>query len=232
MVIRDSPPEILQDLTAPLGTVETNGLEPLEREAYQRLAQSLRSFQLHRHTVFLLVSATHGEGTSTVARKLAATLIKTNQETVLLVDTNLRSPNQHVVFHTAQSPGFSDVGSHAFRRITGNGGQPGLFLLPCGDSTQDKPQLLADSALRPALGEWRASFNWIILDGAPITVYTDSAVLAGLVDGVILVIEAEKTRWEVAEQAKRILEDAGGRVLGCVLNRRKYHIPSSIYRRL
>ena len=240
MVLRDSPPRNPREqqgrqstgLTAPLGSVEANGLEPLEQEAYQRLAQSLRSFQLHQHRIILLASASHGEGTSTVARKLAATLTKTSQEPVLLVDANLRSPSQHEAFQTAQLPGFSEIASHSFKRLTGNGGQPGLFLLPCGDCSEGRPQLLADPALRKALNDWRAIFDWIILDGAPVTAYTDSAVLASLVDGVILVVQAEETRWEVAEQAKRILVDAGGQVLGCVLNRRQYHIPSSIYRRL
>jgi Mrp family chromosome partitioning ATPase len=48
-------------------------------------------------------------------------------------------------------------------------------------------------------------------------------------DGVVLVVEAEKTRWEVAEQAKRTLEDSGARVLGAVLSRRQFHIPAAFY---
>jgi Mrp family chromosome partitioning ATPase len=51
-------------------------------------------------------------------------------------------------------------------------------------------------------------------------------------DAVILVIEAEKTRWEVARKAKEELEKAGATILGAVLNKRKYYIPRSIYRRM
>ena len=57
-------------------------------------------------------------------------------------------------------------------------------------------------------------------------------VLCTKVDGVVLVIEAGKTREQVAVRAKKELEEAGGKVLGVVLNKRKYHIPEWIYKRL
>jgi Mrp family chromosome partitioning ATPase len=52
------------------------------------------------------------------------------------------------------------------------------------------------------------------------------------VDGVVLVLAAEDTRWPVAERVKESIERSGGRVLGIVLNKRRYHIPPCIYRRL
>jgi Mrp family chromosome partitioning ATPase len=78
----------------------------------------------------------------------------------------------------------------------------------------------------------QAEFDWVILDGPPVTAYPDAASIAAACGGAILVFEAERTRWEVAEEAKRVMENAGVDVLGAVLNRRKYHIPGFIYRRL
>ena len=51
-------------------------------------------------------------------------------------------------------------------------------------------------------------------------------------DGVVLVVESEKTRWEVAESARKWIKSGNGNVLGVVLNKRKYHIPNWLYRRL
>ena len=51
-------------------------------------------------------------------------------------------------------------------------------------------------------------------------------------DGVVIVIEAGKTREQVAVRAKKELEEAGGKVLGVVLNKRKFYIPEWIYKRL
>jgi Mrp family chromosome partitioning ATPase len=52
------------------------------------------------------------------------------------------------------------------------------------------------------------------------------------VDGVILIVGSGKTRRQVALKAKKELEDAGARILGIVLNRRKYHVPAWVYRHL
>ena len=60
----------------------------------------------------------------------------------------------------------------------------------------------------------------------------DVATIAAACGGAILVVEAEKTRQEVVEEAKRVLEVSGVDLLGDVLNRRKYHIPEVVYRRL
>jgi len=78
----------------------------------------------------------------------------------------------------------------------------------------------------------RKEFDWIIFDCAPINLYPDSTVLAPRVDGVVLVIQAENKRAEVAIQAKEHLEQAGAKILGAVLNRRRYIIPEIVYRRL
>ena len=78
----------------------------------------------------------------------------------------------------------------------------------------------------------REKFRYAVFDSAPYTLFPDASILAPKMDGVILVIEAEKTRREVAQRAKEQLEKAGAKILGTVLTKRKYYIPKSIYRRL
>ena len=78
----------------------------------------------------------------------------------------------------------------------------------------------------------KAFADWIIFSCPPVNAYNDAAALAGMVDGVVLVIQAEKTRWEVAQSAKDRLEKAGANILGVVLNDRRHHIPEWIYKRL
>jgi MinD-like ATPase involved in chromosome partitioning or flagellar assembly len=76
------------------------------------------------------------------------------------------------------------------------------------------------------------SANYVIIDSAPVTRFQDSQSICSKVDGVIVVLSQGKTRRQVAIRIKKELEDAGARILGVVLNRRKYHIPDWIYRRL
>jgi hypothetical protein len=61
---------------------------------------------------------------------------------------------------------------------------------------------------------------------------SEALSLTHCVDGVILVLEAEVTRWEVARSAQRMLEDSGARILGAVLNKRRHLIPQQIYSKL
>jgi len=72
----------------------------------------------------------------------------------------------------------------------------------------------------------------LILDAPPVPIFSEFRVLCRKVDGVVLVILSEKTRKQVAQKAKREIEEAGGHILGVVLNKRKYYIPKWLYKRL
>ena len=52
------------------------------------------------------------------------------------------------------------------------------------------------------------------------------------VDGVVIVVEADKTRWPVVQSVREKIVQHGGRLLGMVLNKRRYYIPEFIYKRL
>jgi protein-tyrosine kinase len=72
----------------------------------------------------------------------------------------------------------------------------------------------------------------VIFDSAPVIGFADTQSLCTKVDGVILVVNYDKTRRQVALRAKKELEEAGANILGVIINRRKYYIPDWIYRRL
>ena len=72
----------------------------------------------------------------------------------------------------------------------------------------------------------------VIIDAPAILSDVTGIALSRKVSGVLLVVEAEKTRAPIIEQARRVIETGGGRVLGVILNKRKHHIPGWIYRRL
>lgn len=78
----------------------------------------------------------------------------------------------------------------------------------------------------------REEFKLILLDMPPLAESSDALVMAPLTDGVVLVVEAEKTRWQVAENTREKLAMQGGNLLGVILNKRRFYIPGFIYRRL
>lgn len=93
---------------------------------------------------------------------------------------------------------------------------------PLGD-----PKVFAD-----LLNSWTGKYKAVVFDMPPVWDGEFSSRLAGQVDGVILVVEAEKVRWQVARQAKEFLLQGHARLFGVVLNKRQFHIPEWMYRRL
>ena len=166
-----------------------------------------------------------------MAREIASLLCRDGSAQAVLVDANLRSPSQHLAFRLERTGGLSELATQGLAPEAAVRQGPGspLPIVTAGRPAGSPTAILGLPALKAAIEQLRARFDWVILDGPPITVYSDAAILAPLVDGVVLVVEAEKTRWEVVSQAKRTLEESGGRILGAVLNRQRYHIPPALY---
>jgi Mrp family chromosome partitioning ATPase len=78
----------------------------------------------------------------------------------------------------------------------------------------------------------RERFQYVIVDAPPIQGHPETLVLSRKADGVVLVIEAERTRKQTALWAKQQIHDVGGRLLGVVLNKRNQYIPNWLYKRM
>jgi protein-tyrosine kinase len=99
-----------------------------------------------------------------------------------------------------------------------------------GSIPSDKPMPFNEDALKARLGEVREQFDYVIFDGNSVFGSSEVVSFAKHFDAVVLVVECEKTKWEVLQMASEKIQKAGGDVLGVVLNKRKYYIPDSIYR--
>ncbi len=180
-----------------------------------------------------LVSCRSGEGVSTTAGLLARQSALRSGGRVLVVDANSRSPSQHVSFGTKLSPGLTDFTSN---------GRPGLSciqpteienldILSAGDGKQEL-STSGIKALAAALPALKREYSHIIFDLPAMQEQSPAMQIAGFMDGVILVLEAESTRWEVASRAKEDLLQVGSKLLGVILNKTKKHIPDWLYKRL
>lgn len=78
----------------------------------------------------------------------------------------------------------------------------------------------------------RVAFDNILIDCRSLHQSSDAAVLASNVDGVVVVVEAGQSRREEIINAQRTIEQAGGKFLGFVLNKRRYPVPEWLYKRL
>ena len=75
-------------------------------------------------------------------------------------------------------------------------------------------------------------FTFVVFDLPEVLGAKATAHLAALCDGTVLVVGADRTRWQVADHARRALTDARANVLGTVLNRRHFPIPQWLYQTL
>jgi Mrp family chromosome partitioning ATPase len=93
-------------------------------------------------------------------------------------------------------------------------------------------QLLSPFDLRrfpEFISEVQAEYDLVLIDGSPVFTSSHSLIISNHVDGIILVVEACRTRYEVVANMKNLLE-RHGKILGGVLNKRRFVIPTYVYR--
>jgi capsular exopolysaccharide synthesis family protein len=182
----------------------------------------------------MFTGVTHGGGATTTAVNFAKTLVRDYQVKVLLIDANMRTPNLRELFDIKTEEGLTDI-------VVNNNSKPYqvincdpsyLFVLATGGNYVGPVSLFESERFDTFLNNARDEFDYVILDSAPIPNFAEARVICEKVDGVVLVVESGKIRRQVALRVKKELEDAGARILGVVLNKRKYHIPEWLYKRL
>jgi Mrp family chromosome partitioning ATPase len=123
---------------------------------------------------------------------------------------------------------------------TDDGALDGLVLSPLGSITVG---LLADGAgssgapaaqlrLPGVIKALQTQYDFIVVDTPRLDASADAELVSAHVDGVVLVVFAGRTRWQVTQSATEQVEAQHGRVLGLILNRRRYYIPDFIYKRI
>jgi Mrp family chromosome partitioning ATPase len=102
-----------------------------------------------------------------------------------------------------------------------------LTVLPAGRPTSDPIGALTSERMRRLLNEAREVFDWIIIDTPPVGLMTDAALLTAIADGVVLVVKAGSTPFDLV---RRAVESIGrDRVVGTVLNQAREQSHSSRY---
>lgn len=183
-------------------------------------------------TTLGVTSCYPGEGVSTVAVQLSVAAAATGMR-VLLVDLNWKRPTIHTTFGVQRGPGLSEALANEGRQVAPvqDSQIPNLSLLTVGNFVGDFN--LAISLERMAgLIRSLQDYDLIVFDLCESAEAGPSLSLSSLLEGVLLVIEAERVRWEVALRVKELLIRSGVNVLGAVLNKRRQRIPRWLYRTL
>jgi Mrp family chromosome partitioning ATPase len=175
------------------------------------------------------------EGVSTVVRELAVAAARLLKKRVLILDAANHAPSQHAHFGLENNYGWIDAYAKGDPVTTAcylvKEEEQSLHLSPIS-SQASLPQGYADRATLGTLFRGlKEDFDLILVDSAPALVSADALTTCRLCDGVVLVFAAEGS-WRLAEAAKERISEHGGSILGVVFNKRTFHIPECIYKRL
>jgi protein-tyrosine kinase len=167
----------------------------------------------------LIGSALPAEGKSFVSANLAQTLARQHGRRVVLMDCDLRRSRLHETLGTAGEPGVSDYlrGTADELSIMQRGPMENLVFIPAGNPPSNPAELIGNGRLEVLLKRLAAAFDWIVVDSPPAVPVSDAGLIGRWCDGVLLVVLAAKTPFDLAQRARH--EFSNMTVLGAVLNR-------------
>jgi len=188
-------------------------------EAYRTLRTNLlHAFVDEPPKVIVLTSPSKDEGKSVTCINLGIVLAQASRRTLIL-DCDLRRPIMHKFFGMPNIHGVTDVlaGERELQEVW-HEPLTGLKVANAGHVPPNPTELLSSQSLSELLSSVREEFDYVLVDTPPIGLVSDPAVIAARGDGVLLVVDAQKTRKVVVQQAMHNLNAVGAKVLGTVMN--------------
>ncbi len=183
--------------------------------------------------VFQFVSSRKGEGVSTIIVNLAKFIIqKIRDKNILLIDANFTHPVLHSAFGTSVEPGLYNLltGDASESDVITSSEQGRLNIIPSGNPREKAVGGLLEENLSKILASARNTFEYILIDSPPLLESPDALYLATASDITFLVVQAMRTRKEVAEKSKAFLIDNECEIGGILINRVVQVIPEWLYR--
>ena len=192
-----------------------------------------QSIRVRLFRSLLVTSTWPGEGKSTTVSNLAAAFGGAGHST-LVVDAELRRPVMHQIFGLRRSPGLSDVliarngespkpdephyrdpVQDAFRTTH----VPGVSVLTCGKRIDQARWEISQKDLRSLTDDVRQRFEVVLIDSASPLLVHDTLMLCSIVDAVLVVVEARGFDQRRFQETKRLIDSAGGNVVGVIVNK-------------
>ncbi len=205
----EDPTEALLDPKSPIS------------EAYNSLRGSLLySTSEGLPHIMLITSAQASEGKTTSAIAIANSFARMGKK-VLLIDGDLRRPSLHKRVGFTNERGLSTLlTSHdSITAVSMPSGQDCLTFMPSGPIPPSPTELISTPRMEAILQEAAAAYDVVMIDSPPILGLADAPMLSALVDGVIFIVEADRSRRGALKTALRRLRSMRPVLLGAVLTK-------------
>jgi protein-tyrosine kinase len=153
----------------------------------------LRRESIDRANIVALLSPCPGEGRSLLAAELAIAFAQMGRPT-LLVDADLRRPQQHLLFGTDNRQGLTQAIEYGVKpQLHTVQGLTRMSVLTAGAVPHNPLELLSSSCFVSMIEDWRNNFEFIVIDTAPVMHFSDGLAVASLVGRVLALSRAQHT---------------------------------------
>lgn len=204
-----------------LPLIATQHPQSVQSEAYRGLRTNLQFMGLsgEKRSV-LFTSSLPGEGKTSSAINLAHVVAQAGSR-VLLIDADLRRPSIASYLGLEGGAGLTTVlsGRAEIDDVTQPLETEGLEVLASGPIPPNPSELLGSTVMQNLLAEALATYDFVVIDTAPLLAVTDAVVLSHYVGGTVVVAQSERVRRPQLEQSLEKLDAVEARHLGVVLNR-------------
>jgi len=190
-------------------------------EAYRMIRTNLELLgRKQRAQVVMVVSPQSGDGKSTTASNLAIISAHTGRR-VLLIDADLRRPSVGKIHGISKGDGIGQILDDEpvpFDDVVRPSAVKGLDLITAGLGLTNPADLLTSPQFGRLLETVRGCYDVVLIDSAPLLSVADASILAGHVDGMVLVLKPPSLRRSVVERTRDVLNALGTPVLGVLYN--------------
>jgi len=196
------------------------GAESPHAEAYRVLRMNLElSKKLGGGNTICVTSGGAGEGKSLTLFNLAYICSQAGKK-VIVIDSDMRRPTQHKMFKVSNKTGLADVlmDKLAVDDVIVANAVGAVDFMPSGKLPSAAHGILSAQRLRALIDFLKTRYDYVFFDSPPIMGVSDAAILCSEVDGVLLVIQHRTYPRAVSLRAKAMVDNAGGNLLGVVLN--------------
>lgn len=193
---------------------------PIMKDVYRRIRTNIM-FTGVENKVICLTSCGTGDGKSLVTFALARTFAE-NGSRVMLIDTDLRNSylykrdwiDSETVGLSHYLSGMASIEDAVYATDIEN-----LFLLPAGGVRSNSTELLGKERMKKLITAAKKTFDYVLVDTAPLGMLVDAAIVASLCDGVALVVDTTNNNRRMVSSVRNQLVQANPNFLGVILNK-------------
>lgn len=224
------PPQVQRSLGTPASPKDVYWQNLLQESVDVTRTILLHAAQSERLQVVLVTSAVEGEGKTSLASQLAASLARAGRKT-LLVDCDLRKPAAHKLFDVPQEPGVSELlrCEVSVADVVRPTRLSRLWLVPAGVWDPHTTQALAQEHVQTIFDEFRQEYDCVIVDSCPVLPVADALLIGQHVDAVLFSILRDESRLPRVYTAWQRMTMLGIRMLGAVVHGAKGDVYVAAY---